>query len=138
MALLRPEVRQQKAKVILRLDPDLPLIKGDRVLLEQVLLNLVLNAVQAMHENFPADKLVWIETGRHGSMVFIRVSDKGPGIPPEVAAQLFQPFFTTKPDGLGLGLNICRSTVEAHRGRLEFENRPGGGAVFTLFIPEST
>jgi signal transduction histidine kinase len=67
-------------------------------------------------------------------MIYIRVTDNGPGISSDVAANLFQPFFTTKPEGLGLGLNICRTTVEAHRGRLVFENRPGGGAIFTVYL----
>lgn len=138
LALLRPEIRHQKVRVITRLAEGLPVIKADRVLLEQVVLNLVINAMQAMQDKFPVDKVISIDMGRDDGMVFIRVSDNGPGILPEVAANLFQAFFTTKPEGLGLGLNICRTTVEAHRGRLEFENRSGGGAAFTVFLPIPT
>jgi len=104
-------------------------------LLEQVLLNLVVNAVQAMQDKYPADKVVDIETGLSDGFLFIRVADRGPGISEDVAKQLFAPFFTTKPEGLGLGLNICRTTVEAHRGKLFFDNRPNGGAVFTVLLP---
>jgi PAS domain S-box-containing protein len=135
LALVRSEIRHQQARVVTRLPDDLPAIRADSVLLEQVVLNLVLNAVQAMHQRYPADKVVQIETGLQGDWVYVRVLDNGPGISESDAAQLFQPFFTTKPDGLGLGLNICRTTVEAHRGRLTFENRPEGGAVFTMWLP---
>lgn len=135
LALLRPELRHQRAKVTIQLAQGLPVIQADRVLLEQVVLNLVINAVQAMQDRYPVDKVVKIEIGRESDTVFIRVLDKGPGIPDEVARQLFAPFFTTKPEGLGLGLNICRTTVEAHRGRLVFENRPEGGAAFTVYLP---
>lgn len=135
VALLRPEIRHQQARVLTQLSLFPPLIQADRVLLEQVLLNLVVNAMQAMHDMPPAEKVVQIDTGEDECGVFIRVSDWGPGIAPVVAAQLFEPFFTTKPDGLGLGLNICRTTVESHRGRLLFENKPGGGAMFTVQLP---
>lgn len=66
--------------------------------------------------------------------VCVRVADSGPGIGPDIAAQLFEPFFTTKAEGLGLGLNICRTIVESHGGRLSFDNRCEGGAVFTVYL----
>jgi two-component system sensor histidine kinase DctS len=88
-----------------------------------------------MQDKYPVDKIVRVQTGAQDDMVFIRVSDRGPGIAQPVVAQLFEPFFTTKPDGLGLGLNICLTSVESHRGRLEFENGPHGGAVFTVYLP---
>jgi C4-dicarboxylate-specific signal transduction histidine kinase len=135
LALMRPEIRHQQARIITQLDPQLPTIQADRLLLEQVLLNLVLNALQAMQDKYPVDKQVRVQTGAQEGMVFIRVSDRGPGIAAPVVAQLFEPFFTTKPEGLGLGLNICRTTVESHRGRLEFENAPQGGAIFTVYLP---
>ena len=135
LALMRPEIRHQQARVITQLDAHLPAIQADRVLLEQVVLNLVLNAMQAMQDKYPVDKIVRVQTGAQDGMVFIRVSDRGPGIAQPVVAQLFEPFFTTKPEGLGLGLNICRTSVESHRGRLEFENAPQGGAVFTVYLP---
>ena len=143
LGLLGPEIRQQGARVVTRLEPGLPTILADRLLLEQVLLNLVVNALQAMAETPVADKCVTLETGRVGGsgpdagMVFLRVSDCGPGIAPQVQAQLFEPFFTTKAEGLGLGLNICRTTVEAHRGTLSVANLAQGGAAFSVHLPVS-
>jgi C4-dicarboxylate-specific signal transduction histidine kinase len=135
LALLRPEMRHQRARPMIRLAEDLPSIQADRLLLEQVILNLIVNAVQAMQDRYPVDRLVEVETAQHEGYVSIRVSDCGPGISAEVADKLFSPFFTTKPEGLGLGLNICRTTVEAHRGKLDFENRASGGALFTVYLP---
>jgi PAS domain S-box-containing protein len=135
VALLRPEIRHQQAQVLTQLSLFPPVIQADRLLLEQVLLNLIVNALQAMHDVPAGQKVIQVETGEENDRVFIRVSDRGPGIAAELGEQLFQPFFTTKPDGLGLGLNICRTTVESHRGRLLFDNRSGGGAVFTVYLP---
>jgi two-component system, LuxR family, sensor histidine kinase DctS len=135
LALMQPEIRIRKARVVTRLAPDLPKVSGDTVLLEQVLLNLILNGLQAMQDLPPAKRLIEIETSVDDGTVCLRVNDHGPGIPAEAAAQLFEPFFTTKDDGLGLGLNLCRTIVESHRGRLSFEHRMGGGAIFTLQLP---
>jgi C4-dicarboxylate-specific signal transduction histidine kinase len=77
-------------------------------------------------------RVVEIETLQADDVVYVRVLDRGMGISDEVALHIFEPFFTTKPDGLGLGMNICRSIIESHRGRLTFENRAGGGAFFTI------
>ena len=134
LALLRPEIVAQGARVEMHLQPDLPMVMGDRVLLEQVLLNLILNSLQAMRETPIGRKLVEIDTELIDGRVTVRVADRGPGISPEVAARLFEPFFTTKTDGFGLGLNICRTIVESHRGRLTFANGIDGGAVFTLTL----
>jgi C4-dicarboxylate-specific signal transduction histidine kinase len=114
LALLGPEIRQQQARVLIHLDTQLPTIQADRLLLEQA------------------------DTGLQDGMLFIRVTDNGPGISAAAQAQVFEPFFTTKAEGLGLGLNICRTTVEAHRGRLIAENHPNGGAVFTVYLPASS
>jgi two-component system, LuxR family, sensor histidine kinase DctS len=135
LALLRPEIRSMHVRAVTRLANGLPAVKGDRVLLEQVLLNLLLNAIQAMRSQPSGQRVVEITTLRAGDGVDIRVADRGTGIAPEVAARLFEPFFTTKQHGLGLGLNICRTIVESHSGRLSFANRPDGGAAFTVHIP---
>jgi two-component system, LuxR family, sensor histidine kinase DctS len=132
LALLRPEIRQRKARVVTRLQADLPAVHGDRVLLEQVLLNLVLNGLQAMQDMPAHRRIVEIDTVAAEGRVTLSVADHGPGIDPKAAAQLFTSFFTTKQDGLGLGLNICRTIIESHRGRLSFDSRSGGGAVFTV------
>jgi two-component system, LuxR family, sensor histidine kinase DctS len=135
LALLKPEIRRQRARIKLTLQDGIHPVSGDRVLLEQVLVNLVVNALQAMVDTSPAQRVVEIETTVAGAYVNVLVADRGTGIAPDTAQRLFDPFFTTKPEGLGLGLNICRTIAESHRGRLSFENRPGGGATFIFCIP---
>ena len=138
LALLQGEIRMRQARAALRVPPDLPEVRGDRVLLEQVLLNLLSNSLQAMQAVPPEQRLVEIEAALQDGRMHIRVADRGPGIDAAVADQVFAPFFTTKAGGLGLGLNICRTIVEAHRGRLFFADRPGGGTVFTLELEISS
>jgi len=121
-----------------RIPPVLPPVRGDRVLLEQVLLNLLSNSLQAMQQGTPPGRrVVEVEAELREGRVHIRIADRGPGIDAALAEQVFAPFFTTKAGGLGLGLNICRTIVEAHRGRLSFADRPGGGTVFTLELEAS-
>ena len=134
LALLQGEMRQRQARAEVRMPASLPPVRGDRVLLEQVLLNLVSNSLQAMQATPPEQRVVEIEAELLDGRVHIRVADHGPGIDAALAEQVFAPFFTTKAGGLGLGLNICRTIVEAHRGRLSFADRPGGGTVFTLAL----
>jgi two-component system sensor histidine kinase DctS len=83
------------------------------------------------------NRIVEIETLSSDEGVFVHVADRGTGISSEVAAHLFEPFFTSKPDGLGLGMNICRTIIESHRGHLSFQNRPDGGTVFTIQLPNT-
>lgn len=132
LALLQGEMRQQQVRAVVRLPADLPTVRGDRVLLEQVLLNLVLNSVQAMQAMPVERRVVDIDAVCRAGHLLIRVADRGPGIDAGLAEQVFAPFFTTKPDGLGLGLNICRTIMEGHRGRLILTSRAEGGTVFTL------
>jgi PAS domain S-box-containing protein len=135
LALLKPEIRLQQAGVVTHLQQPLPAVTGDRVLLEQVLLNLVLNSLQAMQGLAASERVVEISVTHADCMLWLRVADRGVGVDAHDAAQLFQAFFTTKPDGLGLGLNICRTIAESHGGHLTFEHRAGGGAIFTLQLP---
>ena len=137
LALLRSELERQSVTVVQRLSGALPPVRGNRVLLEQVLINLLQNAVQAMHAVPAAQRVIDIETVLLEHAVSIRVGDTGPGVPEAVLGQVFTPFFSTKPEGLGLGLNICRTIVEAHGGHLTVVNRPGGGAVFTFTLAVS-
>jgi two-component system sensor histidine kinase DctS len=143
LALLQGEMRQRHASAEVRMPTALPPVRGDRVLLEQVLLNLLSNSLQAMQavpDMPPEQRVVEIEAEADlaSGRMHIRVADRGPGIDAALAEQVFAPFFTTKAGGLGLGLNICRTIVEAHRGRLSFADRPGGGTVFTLELEISS
>ena len=137
LVLLQAEFRTHGARVITRQQSALEQVAGDQILLEQVILNIVMNSLQAMQETPLEARVVEIETLQDSRNVFVRVADRGTGISAEVANHIFEPFFTTKPDGLGLGMNICRTIIEGHRGRLSFENRPGGGTVFTIELPRA-
>lgn len=116
------------------LDPRVGAVLADRVQVQQILVNLIRNAREAMLQS--ARRELSVETLAVGAnSVEIAVSDTGPGIAPEVADRLFQPFVTTKPGGMGVGLSICRSIVEAHGGRLTAERNRAGGATFRLTLP---
>jgi signal transduction histidine kinase len=113
-----------------------PRVRGDRVHLQQVLLNLFLNGMEAMADTPEARRSLQVRTAANGSaQVEVSVSDAGPGIPAERLARLFDSFFTTKEHGMGLGLSIARSIVEAHGGWIQAENAPGGGATFRFGLP---
>ena len=132
LALLKPELGHQQTRAEFSPHDNLPNVQGDQVLLEQVVLNLVMNSYQAMQGMSQSRKIITVETFASNKHVGVTVADAGPGVSGEIAAQLFEPFFTTKLHGLGLGLNICRTIVESHRGQLRFENCPAGGTVFIL------
>ncbi len=136
LVLLQAEIRAHGARVVVRRQQDsLAPVAGDQVLLEQVMLNVVMNSLQAMQETPLDARLVDIETVQSEGSVLVHIADCGSGISSDVADQVFEPFFTTKPDGLGLGMNICRTIIESHRGRLSFANRSQGGAIFTIELP---
>lgn len=107
----------------------------DPVQIQQVMLNLVRNAVEAMEGEERRGLAIQTRAIRDQEMVEVIVADTGPGIPPELADRLFQPFVTTKKSGMGLGLSICRDIVEAHHGRLMMEPRSSGGTVFRVTLP---
>ncbi len=118
-------------RVTLHLSPGLPPARADAVMVEQVILNLVRNAADAMGDRSEGEQAVDVLTSRgdEGALV-VTVADRGPGVREDMAGRLFEPFLTSKPDGMGLGLNICRSIVEFHGGRLWTTAREGGGAEF--------
>jgi two-component system sensor kinase FixL len=118
----------------LEVDPDAPWVIADRVQIEQVLINLVRNAIDAMAQS--KEREILISTRGDGNMVEISVADAGPGIPPENIENLFSQFMTTKSGGMGIGLPICRTIVEAHGGKIWAENRPEGGSVFRFTLPQ--
>lgn len=135
--VMQADAASKGVVVQLRLQADLPAVDGDRVQMEQVALNLLLNAVEAVSENPSPPRLVTVRTAAEaeGRTVSLSVADNGPGIDPETAERLFEAFFTTKPQGLGLGLPICRSIAEAHGGALSCSSPPGKGAEFRLRLP---
>ena len=120
-------------RVDLGLEVAVPADAVDRVQIQQVLLNLIRNAVEAMEES-PRRELS-VRVGAADGMVQVSVTDTGPGVAVGVAAQLFQPFVTTKPDGMGIGLSVCRTIIEAHGGRLWVEPNPDGGSRFHFTVP---
>jgi signal transduction histidine kinase len=114
----------------------LPLIEGDRVQLQQVVLNLIVNAVQAMGAVGEGPRELFITTIQaEPDGVLVAVEDSGPGLAPASLKQLFAPFYTTKPGGLGMGLSICRSIIETHGGRLWVTANLPRGAIFHFTVP---
>ena len=128
--------RESGVKVQLRCAPALPRVPVDKVQIQQVVINLFRNAVEAMAGSERRELTLSASAGANGA-VEIRVADSGPGIAPEIADRLFQPFVTTKPQGMGVGLSICHSIIEAHGGELRVEPNPEGGAVFSFSLPVS-
>ena len=117
---------------------DLPKVSADRVEIEQVLLNLLQNAVDAMVDHAGRERGITVRTSHDGSSVKVAVRDHGPGLTAEVEAHLFDTFFTTKPQGLGLGLSICRTIVESHGGRLWAADNDDGGLTMRFTLPVAT
>jgi C4-dicarboxylate-specific signal transduction histidine kinase len=117
----------------------LPRIEGDRVQLQQVILNLLINAVEAMSSVTEGSRELLISTAKADSDgVLVAMRDSGPGLAPASPEHLFEPFYTTKPSGLGMGLPICRSIIEAHGGRLWATANVPRGAVFQFTLPASS
>ena len=129
--LLRPEAAARQIDIIAQVGNGLPDLQADPVRLTQALVNLVINAVQAVERN----GLVEVSVARVGDAISVAIRDNGPGISPEKLASIFEPYFTTKPEGSGLGLWIAQQIVTAHGGTLKAENRSERGAVFTILLP---
>ncbi|MEM5404848.1 MULTISPECIES: trifunctional serine/threonine-protein kinase/ATP-binding protein/sensor histidine kinase [Paraburkholderia] len=136
MALTSSEATRNGVSVRLRLAEDLPAIKGDRVQIQQVILNLIINAIDAMSAVDKGPRELTIDTAMsEPGVVLVAVRDSGPGIAPENIERLFEPFYTTKASGMGMGLPICHSIVETHGGRLWAGNHAGRGAIFQFTLP---
>jgi signal transduction histidine kinase len=113
-------------------------VVGNRVQLQQVILNLIMNAADAMNGMTDRPRVLRLKTERHArNTVLITVQDSGPGIDPQNVDRIFNAFFTTKSHGMGMGLPICRSIIEAHNGRLWVSNDTGYGAVFHMTLPDT-
>jgi C4-dicarboxylate-specific signal transduction histidine kinase len=131
---LREEAVRRRVTMHLDVAPGLPKVWADRVQIKQVILNLMTNAMDAVAESRGAGEVIIVARSDDGA-VYVRVEDSGPGIHPENADKIFTPFFTTKPHGIGLGLAISRSIIEAHEGRLWAEPRSGGGTIMEFTLP---
>jgi PAS domain S-box-containing protein len=136
LQLTRSEMIKNGVSLTTRFARDLPPLEGDRVQLQQVLLNLVVNAVEAMSSEESSSRELVIGTSQNGSdHVSIAVADSGPGLAPKVAQRLFDAFYTTKSSGMGMGLAICRSIIEAHGGRIWASPNSPRGTVFEFEVP---
>jgi len=132
--LIEADARTRGVRIVQQLAGPLPAVLADRVMIEQVVLNLLRNGIDAMRD-VPGDgKVLTITTGASDGNVTVSIADQGSGIGAEVADKLYTPFFTTKEEGMGMGLNICRSIIELHGAHLWFEPRPGGGTVFRFSL----
>src|SRR6516162_6819117 len=132
-ALALVGAREQGVRVSLRCDRDLPDIVVDKIQIQQVALNLIRNAIEAMETTSRRD--LTVSVARQGELARFSVADTGSGISPEIAKHLFQPFVTSKANGMGVGLSICRTIIEAHGGRISAHPNAGGGTVFEFTIP---
>ena len=133
---LGPELSRRRVTLSLGLSADLPSVLGDAVQLQQVLVNLLMNGAEAMESLVPALRRLEVRSRAElGEQVRIDVIDLGPGLGPETRARLFEPFFTTRPSGLGMGLAISRTIVEAHGGRIQALDTPGPGTTMQIWLP---
>ena len=135
VAFTHSEVHRHSVQLQTNLATQLPRIPGDRVQLQQVLLNLILNAVEAMNGSKTQRRELSISSERTPDGVLVSVADSGPGFDADGAGRLFNAFYTTKAEGLGMGLAISRSIIEAHGGRLWATTREDGGALFQFSLP---
>jgi len=134
VSLLLSETERYHILVRLDLAPDLPRVLGDRVQLQQVAMNLIINAIEAVRALDSAREIA-VKSWQRDDEILVSVSDSGPGVPPGLVEQIFNPFFTTKPHGTGMGLRISRSIVESHGGRLWISRDGGTGATFQFTLP---
>jgi len=135
LSLVRRDADSRKIQLILEPAASIPPIRGDRIQLQQVLLNLFINAMDAVNDCASEQRQVTVRLGCREKHVDISVSDTGPGIPQDKLPRVFEPFFTSKKEGLGLGLPISRTIVEAHGGNIRVQNDPSGGARFCISLP---
>ena len=138
VALLHSDAILQNVRISVELDQALPPVRGDRVQLQQVVLNIMLNAFDAMKECPPTERQVKLRAERQSAgMIQVAVSDRGTGLSGVKFEEIFQPFYTTKGDGLGMGLSICRSIIDSHGGQLWAESNPERGATFYFTLPSA-
>jgi len=136
IVLVEADARRQKVIIERDISDDLPVLQADQILLGQAVLNLVKNGIESMRQIEESQRKLTVSAHlTENNQICISISDYGTGISALDAAHLFEPFYTTKSEGLGVGLNICRSVVEAHQGRLWFDSNPLGGSIFHIALP---
>jgi C4-dicarboxylate-specific signal transduction histidine kinase len=135
VTLVASTAKAQHVQLDTQLNETTPIVEGDRVHLQQVLLNLILNGFDAMSRTLPGSKSMVVATYATNSHVEVSVSDRGTGLPRDAVEDIFEPFVTTKREGMGIGLAIARSIVEAHHGHISAENNPTSGATVRFSIP---
>jgi PAS domain S-box-containing protein len=135
LKLMRNDLANQGVIVQTDLAENLPVVQGDRVQLQQVLLNLMLNGCEAMIDCDSSERQLLITSGMENGAVHVSVTDRGGRIPEETMERVFEPFFTTKADGMGLGLSVCHTIIEAHQGKICVRNNAEGGATFHFSLP---
>ena len=133
--LVGPELSRRRLRLELDLATSLPMVRGDPVQLQQLLVNLLMNGAEAMESVDPAHRILEVRTAADGDRVRFDVVDRGPGIDREARERLFDPFFTTKANGLGMGLAICKSIVEAHGGRIQPRQGGTAGTTMQIWLP---
>jgi signal transduction histidine kinase len=134
--LVTGDALRRRVEIKSNLDPHLPLIYGDRIHLQQVLLNLIVNGMDAMMSSPEGLRHLTIQTSRTGeATIGLSVADSGHGIPADLLPHIFESFFTTKKEGMGLGLSIAKSIIEKHNGRIRVDSSPRSGAVFRIELP---
>lgn len=137
-ALIELQARKHFVVIKVNVPRELPTVGADRMMLEQVMLNLTRNAIEAMQDVEAARRVLLIEAVLDKGQVLVSVQDRGHGIAADVAERLFSPFFSTKAEGMGMGLSICRSAIEFHGGTLTHRDHPEGGTIFAFSLPAQT
>jgi C4-dicarboxylate-specific signal transduction histidine kinase len=136
VALVQHEASRNHIVIRTELAKDVPRVKGDRVQIQQVVLNLLMNAIDATRERAAGHGEIVIRSAREGAEnVRVSVEDNGPGFAPEIEEKIFEPFFTAKPHGIGMGLSISRTIIESHKGRVSAGSKPTGGAIVEFVLP---
>jgi signal transduction histidine kinase len=139
--MIRPMVNRHQCALLTRIADDLPLVRGDRMLLTEALINLLVNSLEVMPEQgtlgIAAEQVWFEEEGRAARGVRIDISDTGAGIPKDQMDKIFEPFYTTKASGTGLGLPLVVNTVRDHGGVVRATSEPGQGTTFSVFLPEA-
>jgi C4-dicarboxylate-specific signal transduction histidine kinase len=135
LGLLRADLQRREISVVTRLSGGLPQVMADRVQLQQVILNLIVNAADAMASITDRARVVMVSSWKQNASVLVTIEDNGPGVEPKNIECIFEPFYTTKSEGMGMGLSICRSIIESYEGRLFATLNHPCGLIMHISLP---